>query len=115
VRNLHGERVDNFGHFQPFGQKPHPSVDFTESLLAVKIVTIFGAITVPRRPGNCPGDLWTLLIPQLLQFRSEALCSSWSYVVLTAGNTGRLFYRVILSLVVVSLSYECLTHAVAAS
>src|SRR5690606_25184353 len=49
--------VDHFGDFEASGQEADTAIDLTQTLLAVKVVAVFGAVAIGGRPGHSLCDL----------------------------------------------------------
>jgi hypothetical protein len=80
--------VDDGHAFQPLAQKAHAAIDFVQTLLAVGVFGVLGSIALGRSLGYGGGDPRPLVVPQIMQFIAQALCSLRGDV-LRGGGRGR--------------------------
>ena len=76
-------RIDNFGVVQAPDEKADAAVDLAQALLAVDVITVLGAITVARGPGDRGDDFRTLLVDERSQLRLQAGETAGCHVVAT--------------------------------
>ena len=72
---------DEFGDFEPLGEKADASVNFTQPLLAIQVVAVLGSVAIACGPVHGFHHLWPLVVHQAEQFSLQSRIACWRQVI----------------------------------